>query len=79
MAAEYTSALRKMWNTAPIVGIDAEGGLKGELLGSIRNETREAPPLCEKLMMNPVQLQHYHLLLCLEQLIVRFQTLLLVI
>ncbi|KAH9285155.1 Potassium voltage-gated channel protein Shal [Echinococcus granulosus] len=41
------------------------------VLEPIQEELEDAPPLLSQLTMSPVQLQHYHLLICLERLVGR--------
>lgn len=42
------------------------------LLATIQEELEETPSPFSQLTMSPTQLQHYHLLICLERLIVSF-------
>ncbi|KAM7536010.1 hypothetical protein Aperf_G00000095164 [Anoplocephala perfoliata] len=71
VVTDYMDGRKEMWESAPIVSSVDEVGRKGGPLNANRRETGNALPLYGKSTMSHTQLQHYHLLVCLEQLVAR--------
>lgn len=70
MHTDHMNVVRNRWNPAPKSNVDDEIDIKGEQISTTHEEIPNSLPITEKVTMSPPQLQHYHLLVCLERLIV---------
>ncbi|KAM3186650.1 hypothetical protein ACTXT7_003903 [Hymenolepis weldensis] len=69
MYTDHMNVVRNRWNPAPKSDVDDEADVKGELIRTSHEEVSNPLPITERVTMSPPQLQHYHLLACLERLI----------
>ncbi|VUZ53353.1 unnamed protein product [Hymenolepis diminuta] len=74
MHTDHMNVVRNRWNPVPKSNLGDEMDNKGELISTTHEEILNLLPVTEKITMSPPQLQHYHLLVCLERLIGRKPT-----